>query len=54
MGHHKGSRALDHVLWKFANSRDLLPPRATSAKAARKQASTRHFKYQGHRRAPTH
>jgi Zn-dependent M28 family amino/carboxypeptidase len=47
------SRALDRVLWKFANSRDLLPPRATSAKAARKQASTRHFKFQGHRRART-
>jgi Zn-dependent M28 family amino/carboxypeptidase len=28
------SGALDRVLWKFANRRDLLPPRATSAKAA--------------------
>jgi len=47
------SGALDRVLWKFANRRDLLPPRATSAKAARKQASRRHFKFEGHRRART-
>jgi Zn-dependent M28 family amino/carboxypeptidase len=47
------SGALNHTLWFFANSRDVLPPRATSAKAARKQASKRHFKFQGHRRART-
>jgi hypothetical protein len=47
------SGALDRVLWKFANRRDLLPPRAMSAKAAGKQASRRHFKFEGHRRART-
>ena len=44
------SRRADHALWFWANQRGALPPRAT-AKAARKQAAKRHFKYLGHRRA---
>ena len=45
--------ALDHTLWFFANQRGALPPRATTAKVARKKAARYHFKYQGHRRART-
>jgi Zn-dependent M28 family amino/carboxypeptidase len=47
------SRAVTHAVWFFATKRGVLPPRATAAKAARKQASKRHFKYEGHRRART-
>jgi len=45
--------ALDHALWFWANQRGALPQRAMTARAARKAAAKRHFKYQGHRRART-
>jgi Zn-dependent M28 family amino/carboxypeptidase len=47
------SGAVTHAVWFFANKRGVLPPRATTAKAARKLAGKRHFKYEGHRRART-
>ena len=47
------SAAVTHAVWFFANTRNVLPPRATTAKAARKQAARRHFKYLGHQRART-
>jgi hypothetical protein len=47
------SGAVTHAVWFFANHRNALPPRATSAKAARKAAAKRHFKFEGHRRART-
>jgi Zn-dependent M28 family amino/carboxypeptidase len=47
------SAAVTHAVWFFANTRNVLPPRATTAKAARKQAAQRHFKYLGHQRART-
>jgi Zn-dependent M28 family amino/carboxypeptidase len=45
--------ALDHALWFWANQRGALPERAMTAKAARKAAAKRHFKFEGHRRART-
>ena len=46
-------RLYDDQLWFWANQRGALPPRATTAKAARKAAAKRHFKYEGHQRART-
>jgi hypothetical protein len=46
------SAAVTHALWYFARVKEALPPRAT-ATAARKQAQTHQFKYQGHQRALT-
>ena len=45
--------ALDHALWFWANQRGALPERAMTAKAARKAAGKRHFKFEGHQRART-
>jgi Zn-dependent M28 family amino/carboxypeptidase len=42
--------ALDHALWFWANQRGALPERATTAKAARKAAAKRHFRFVGHKR----
>jgi hypothetical protein len=43
-----------HAVWYFATHRGVLPPRATTAKVARKRAGKYHrFKYQGHKRART-
>jgi Zn-dependent M28 family amino/carboxypeptidase len=47
------SRAVTHAVWFFATKRNVLPERATTARAARKAAAKRHFKFQGHRRART-
>jgi Zn-dependent M28 family amino/carboxypeptidase len=47
------SGAVTHAVWFFATHRNVLPPRATTAKAARKAAAKRHFKFQGHQRART-
>ena len=47
------SGAVTHAVWFFATHRGALPPRAATAKAARKAAAKRHFKFQGHQRART-
>ena len=47
------SGAVTHAVWYFARVKDTLPPRATTARAARKRAKTYRFKYEGHRRART-
>jgi Zn-dependent M28 family amino/carboxypeptidase len=47
------SGAVTHAVWYFARVKDALPPRATTASAARKRAKTYRFKYQGHKRART-
>jgi Zn-dependent M28 family amino/carboxypeptidase len=47
------SGAVTHAVWYFARAKNALPPRATTAKAARKHTRTYRFKYQGHRRART-
>jgi Zn-dependent M28 family amino/carboxypeptidase len=47
------SGAVTHAVWYFARVKGALPPRATTAKAARKHARTYRFKYQGHQRART-
>jgi Zn-dependent M28 family amino/carboxypeptidase len=48
------SGAVTHAVWYFARVKDTLPPRAATARAARRNvrtARTYRFKYQGHRRA---
>jgi Zn-dependent M28 family amino/carboxypeptidase len=47
------SGAVTHAVWYFARVKDALPPRATTARVARKHTRTYRFKYQGHRRART-
>ena len=47
------SGAVTHAVWFFATHRNVLPPRATTVRAARKAATKRHFKFQGHHRART-
>jgi Zn-dependent M28 family amino/carboxypeptidase len=47
------SGAVTHAVWYFARVKDSLPPRATTARVARKHTRTYRFKYQGHRRART-
>jgi len=47
------SGAVTHAVWYFARIKDTLPPRATTARAARKRAKAHRFKYEGHRRART-
>jgi len=47
------SGAVTHAVWFFATHRNVLLQRATTARVARKAATKRHFKFQGHHRART-
>ena len=47
------SGAVTHAVWYFARVKNALPPRATTARVARKHTRTYRLKYQGHRRART-
>ena len=43
--------AVTHAVWYFARAKGALPPRASTARVARRHAKSYRFKYQGHRRA---
>ncbi len=47
------SGAVTHAVWHFARVKNAIPPRATTARVARKHTRSYRFKYQGHRRART-